>query len=656
MKAGIKCLTTSLAAVALAAGGLLMAPTAQADQLPSPDAVFQAWNNSFLEVNGGDTYYTTTPKSQGTVRARMWIGALDIQVAEDVYERTHAPADRKLVNDLVTTYIKDEGTTWEGWDTWNDDIAWDMIATMRGYQDTGNKVWLATVIDQWNKTYARGWTADGGGGIWEDNNAIPSRGKCALSNDPMASIAVWLYQATGDNAYLTKAKGIYAWVKQNIVTASTGVVNECITFPTGINGPTKVSNSDNAYNAGSYIEMADALYRATGDTMYRDDATRTADHFLNNIPVVANGQKQGSSYQYWLFKGISDLCTDAADCPKYDAYLRSNAARAWSMRDSADLTWNDWNHVTTEASPDAFMTNGMPALFQVLPVTETSPFSGNYTLQNLASKLPVSVSGDSAAGNAPVVGSTGSGSSAWAFVPGSNGYYELKNVHSGQVLNVLGASAASGAAIVQHPAAGLVPGSDQWRPVKNADGSYSFYNRNSQLALDQPAGAQFDQSTPNDSAAQKFTLTSAGGGTTTPPPPPVTPAPPISGTGAVKSGLAGKCLDLNADNTTNGTHVQLYTCNGTAAQAWTATTSNTLTLAGKCLDANAMGTADGTKIQLWDCNGGTNQIWQPHNGGYQNPASGKCLDDPASTTTDRTQLQLFDCNGTNAQKWSLPGA
>jgi beta-glucanase (GH16 family) len=127
-------------------------------------------------------------------------------------------------------------------------------------------------------------------------------------------------------------------------------------------------------------------------------------------------------------------------------------------------------------------------------------------------------------------------------------------------------------------------------------------------------------------------------------------------TGAISSGIAGKCMDVNGSNTTNGTAVQLYDCNGTNAQNWTQYSDNTLHALGKCLDATSGGTTNGTKLQLWDCNGTGSQVWQPHNGGYQNPQSGRCVDDPSSSTANFTQLQLWDCNGTNAQIWSLPGA
>jgi lysophospholipase L1-like esterase len=136
-------------------------------------------------------------------------------------------------------------------------------------------------------------------------------------------------------------------------------------------------------------------------------------------------------------------------------------------------------------------------------------------------------------------------------------------------------------------------------------------------------------------------------------------SPPVSGgptVGPVRSGIAGKCLDVNTGSNVNGTQVQLWSCNGTVAQSWTANADGTLRALGKCLDATALGTANGTKTEIWDCNGGANQVWQAYNGGYRNPVSGRCLDDNAASTTDGTQLQLWDCNGTAAQKWTAPGA
>ncbi|GHE56158.1 lipase [Streptomyces spiralis] len=128
--------------------------------------------------------------------------------------------------------------------------------------------------------------------------------------------------------------------------------------------------------------------------------------------------------------------------------------------------------------------------------------------------------------------------------------------------------------------------------------------------------------------------------------------PPVSSGGQVRSGIAGKCLDVFGGNSANGTAADIWSCNGSESQQWSARSDGTLRALGKCLDVTGRGTANGTKIEIWDCNGGANQQWQAYNGGYRNPVSGRCLDDPGASTADGTQLVLWDCNGGANQQWT----
>ncbi|TYB37236.1 DUF1080 domain-containing protein [Micromonospora sp. AP08] len=126
------------------------------------------------------------------------------------------------------------------------------------------------------------------------------------------------------------------------------------------------------------------------------------------------------------------------------------------------------------------------------------------------------------------------------------------------------------------------------------------------------------------------------------------------GTGPVR-GLAGKCLDVRSGATADGTQVQLYTCNGSAAQTWTVTPNSTVTALGKCLDVSGGGSADGTKIQLWTCNGTGAQNWSAQaDGTLRNPQSGKCLDVAGNNSADSTPVQLWSCTGAANQRWTLP--
>ncbi|MFJ7017831.1 lectin [Streptomyces sp. NPDC101117] len=120
-------------------------------------------------------------------------------------------------------------------------------------------------------------------------------------------------------------------------------------------------------------------------------------------------------------------------------------------------------------------------------------------------------------------------------------------------------------------------------------------------------------------------------------------------------GVNGTCLDVDNANTADGTKVQIWTCNTTAAQRWTVGTDNTLRALGKCLDIDNAGTADGTKIQLWTCNGTAAQQWAPQTDGtVRNPRSGKCLDASGGTWNDGTPVHLWTCHTGPNQKWTLP--
>ncbi|WBB68785.1 glycosyl hydrolase family 18 protein [Micromonospora sp. WMMD812] len=130
--------------------------------------------------------------------------------------------------------------------------------------------------------------------------------------------------------------------------------------------------------------------------------------------------------------------------------------------------------------------------------------------------------------------------------------------------------------------------------------------------------------------------------------------PPTGRTGPI-TGIGGKCIDVAAASSANGTAIQLYTCNGTNAQRWTVSSDSTLRALGKCMDVTSAGTANGTKIQLWDCNGSGAQVWQAQsNGTLRNPASNKCLDATGNSSADGTRLQIWDCFAGANQRWTLP--
>ena len=135
-----------------------------------------------------------------------------------------------------------------------------------------------------------------------------------------------------------------------------------------------------------------------------------------------------------------------------------------------------------------------------------------------------------------------------------------------------------------------------------------------------------------------------GNGTTTP------------GHSGTISGYGGKCVDVAGGSSANGSAVQLYDCNGTTAQSWTASGS-TLQALGKCMDVVSAGTADGSQVQLYDCNGSAAQQWtRGANNELVNASSGKCLDATGPSSANGTRLQIWTCSGAANQQWTAPAA
>lgn len=127
-----------------------------------------------------------------------------------------------------------------------------------------------------------------------------------------------------------------------------------------------------------------------------------------------------------------------------------------------------------------------------------------------------------------------------------------------------------------------------------------------------------------------------------------------SGGGGGAISALGKCMDVAAANSADGTPVQLYDCNGSVAQQWSRPGDGTIRALGKCLDVAGGAVADGTKLQIASCSGNPAQQFT-YSGAHDlvNPQANKCVDIPSANTANGTRLQIWTCNGTSAQKWTI---
>jgi hypothetical protein len=141
-----------------------------------------------------------------------------------------------------------------------------------------------------------------------------------------------------------------------------------------------------------------------------------------------------------------------------------------------------------------------------------------------------------------------------------------------------------------------------------------------------------------------------------------------------------KCLDVAWGGVADGTNVQIASCNGSAAQDWKLTYDDSNPFdayytimnpnSGKCLDLASGSQDDGANVQIYTCNGSAAQKWYlqsiPDADGDGDPAlssyqfavkaSGQCMDVAWAGTTDGTNVQQHYCPATPgtspAQIWN----
>ncbi|MGW6419683.1 ricin-type beta-trefoil lectin domain protein [Streptomyces sp. NPDC055055] len=119
------------------------------------------------------------------------------------------------------------------------------------------------------------------------------------------------------------------------------------------------------------------------------------------------------------------------------------------------------------------------------------------------------------------------------------------------------------------------------------------------------------------------------------------------GEGAI-IGVGGRCLDLEAGASADGTAVQIYPCHNQGPQKWS-TTGDTLRIKGKCAVVNVnlvqLGACDGTAAQKFTVRADKS---------IYHVASGRCLYVPGTTDANSTNLAVGNCHPTDAdQQWTV---
>ncbi len=301
-----------------------------------------------------------------------------------------------------------------------------------------------------------------------------------------------------------------------------------------------------------------------------------------------------------------------------------------------------------------------------------TPYSGNltkaastgkpfasclYTIKSaLESKnlaLDVKNASKSNGANVQIYGANGTDAQKWELEYAGSGLYHIKSLNSKLYLGRDGST--SGSNVAQYKSSDQL--SQYWYLMADGDG-YAICNVTTGLALDVKGGRAANGSnvqlyTPNGSAAQRWLMVDT---------------PLIkNGTYAFSSDLTVYgmlVLDVKGASKASGANVQVYQSNGTNAQKWVLTYKGkgVYTMASK--NSGLLLTVDGSSRS----NGGnvvqkTNensdfQRWTislDNSGSYvfKNVGSGKVLDIKGGKSDNGVNVQQYTANGTKAQGWHI---
>jgi predicted alpha-1,6-mannanase (GH76 family) len=319
------------------------------------DKVFAAWYKSY-DIE--------------SVKGYFWDNAEMMEVVLDAYEVTKNPKYKNMFEAMYKNFIEKNGADWQD-NKYNDDIAWAVLFSVRGYLLTGNVIYREKAKEQFDKMYARAFTNTYGGGlIW--NQTKTSKNACI--NGPAMVACCYLARATGDSTYYDKAIALYTWSKLYLFDPATGKVNDNVDFDPKT-GQLKISTWSSTYNQGTYLGAAVMLYKYTKEASYLSEAQKIALYIRDNMykSEVMDNEYNGNDLPG--FKGIfvryARMYTFELNKTDLTGWLLLNAKVAYNNRNSQNLIHTRWATRTGEEKPKSAFgcSTGVSLLINTLPMT-----------------------------------------------------------------------------------------------------------------------------------------------------------------------------------------------------------------------------------------------------------------------------------------------
>ena len=217
-------------------------------------------------------------------------------------------------------------------DRFYDDNIWLVIDFVDLYFSSGEKRYLERAEQTWQFVESGRDDVLGDGIYWCEQK---KHSKNACSNAPAAVAALKLYKATGNEAYLTAGKALYAWCYATLHDAEDGLYFDNISLAG------RISRAKYSYNSGQMIEAGAILHALTGEEHYLAEAQKTAAGCYERwFKPLTDGEQQirmMDSGDVWfdavMLRGLIALYGRDGN----DTYLRAvNASLDYAWREGRD--------------------------------------------------------------------------------------------------------------------------------------------------------------------------------------------------------------------------------------------------------------------------------------------------------------------------------
>ncbi|MDR0541421.1 MAG: glycoside hydrolase family 76 protein [Dysgonamonadaceae bacterium] len=284
---------------------------------------------------------------QHDIHAYLWgfggvysaFSAIAQHTPDENFRRTYEERLKKSLNQYMNTHKNPAGYgcfVFDYDERLYDDAIWVGLDLTDLYRYTKENWYLDNAKIVWNFIMSGKDNVQGGGIYWKE---APKESKNTCVNAPAVALAVKLYQATGDETYLSTAKELYQWTKQTLQDPSDYL------YWDNINVSGAIETAKFSYNSGQMIQSGVLLYNSTGDAQYLNDAKAVAaacySYFFESFESPFSGEqftiiKDGSLwFNAVMVRGFAEL-NQIEQNGVYMTAIRKSLEHSWKYAQDED--------------------------------------------------------------------------------------------------------------------------------------------------------------------------------------------------------------------------------------------------------------------------------------------------------------------------------